>query len=65
MSRSLHLPTTTLTVYIALKSLSPVYSPEVLNDTLCSQGCVLGMILAMEMVAEHTVARTGAAVRSL
>lgn len=66
MSRSLHLDTTTLTVYIdALKRFSLVYSPEVLNDTLRSQGCVLEMILAMEMVAECTVARTGAGVRSL
>lgn len=71
MSRYPHLTTTTLTtttltVYVeALKRLSPVYSPEILNDTLCSKVCVLEMILAMEMVGEHTVARTGAGVRSL
>lgn len=66
MSRSLHLATTTLTVYIkALKRLSPVYSPEVLKKTLKSQGCVLEMILAMKMVVDCTVARTGAGVRSL
>lgn len=66
MSRYPHLTTTTLTVYVeALKRLSPVYSPEILNDTSCSKVCVPEMILAMEMVGEHTVARTGAGVRSL
>ena len=65
-SRSPHLPARILEIYIkTLTGFNHVFSPEGLNNTLLSEGCVLEMAPAMGMVDRRYIPRTELRVRGL
>jgi len=66
MSRSLHLPTRILRVYIeALMGFSHIQSPDGLNNTFLSQGYILEMAPTMGRVSRTYIPRRGERLRSL
>lgn len=66
MSRSLHLPTRVLRVYIeALMGFSHIQSPDGLNNILFSQGYILEMAPTMGTVSRTYIPRRGERLRSL
>ena len=65
MSRSLHPPARILKDYIeALPGFSHLFSPDVLNNTLLSQVCVLGTAPNMGKARRRHIPRIGEQVRS-
>ena len=64
MSKSLHLPTRILKVYIeALTGFSHLFSPDGLINTSLSQGCITETDPKVEMVSKTYIPRTGKWVR--